>query len=196
MRMIIRLNEYRTGTYEMNRFKAYLVSLVIFCLFLTGCQKLTIPENVKPIENFQVERYLGKWFEIARLDHSFERGLTNISAEYSLRKGGGINVLNRGFNSKKDRWKEAEGKAFFVKDTKTGFLKVSFFGPFYGAYIIADLDVDYQYALISGPDKSYLWILSRTPKIAENQLNRLIQKAKKLGFETKNLIIVPHDKVG
>ena len=178
----------------MTHSKTLLTSLILFCVFLMGCQKLTIPENVEPIENFQVQRYLGKWYEIARLDNKFEKDLTNISAEYSLRKNGGINVLNRGFNVKKDRWKEAEGKAFFVKDEKTGYLKVSFFGPFYGAYIIADLDPDYQHALISGPDKSYLWILSRTPAIPDGQLNRLIQKAKALGFQTEDLIIVPHDK--
>ncbi len=178
----------------MNLSKFYKVCAIISLVFLAGCQKLTIPNNVEPIKNFQVERYLGKWYEIARLDHSFERGLTNISAEYSLRKRGGIKVINRGFNVKKSRWKEAKGKAFFVKDSRTGFLKVSFFGPFYGAYIIADLDENYQHALISGPDKSYLWILSRTPEISKDQLNRLIQKAKRLGFATESLIIVPHDK--
>ena len=82
---------------------------VIFVLFLSGC--VGIPANVKPVENFKLEKYLGKWYEIARLDHSFERGLTRVTAEYSLRDDGGVRVLNRGYSPIKKRWKEAEGKA-------------------------------------------------------------------------------------
>jgi apolipoprotein D and lipocalin family protein len=167
-------------------------TFTVFVLLLAGC--VSIPENVKPVDNFQVERYLGKWYEIARLDHSFERGLTSVIAEYSLRPDGGVRVLNRGYSTKESKWKEAEGKAYFVSRADQGFLKVSFFGPFYGAYIVFGLDHEnYSYALICGPDKSYLWLLSRSPKINEDLKNRLTEKAISLGFDTDKLIYVQYD---
>jgi len=157
-----------------------------------GC--IGIPENVKPVDNFKLEKYLGKWYEIARLDHSFERGLTQVTADYSLRDDGGIRVLNRGYSIKEKSWKEAEGKAYFAKGPDQGFLKVSFFGPFYGSYIVFELDHEnYQYSLVCGPDKSYLWILARGPKMKKDIKNILIEKAAALGFDTPNLIFVDHD---
>ncbi len=159
---------------------------VLLTLLLTGC--VTIPENVRPVDNFQLERYLGKWYEIARLDHSFERGLTRIYAEYSLRDDGGVKVVNRGYSEKNGAWKEAVGKAYFVEGPGKGYFKVSFFGPFYGSYIIFELDRDYQYSVVSGPDKSYLWILSRTPSMSGELLNSLIAKAAATGFDTSKLI--------
>ncbi len=158
-------------------------------LFLAGC--VDIPENVQPVENFDLDRYLGKWYEIARLDHSFERGLSRVTAEYGLREDGGVKVVNRGFNDKKNEWKEAVGKAYFVRDPSIGFLKVSFFGPFYGSYVIFDLDRSgYQHALVCGPDKSYLWLLARTPQIDPALQERLIARAKEAGFATEKLIFV------
>lgn len=165
--------------------------LAILALLLAGC--VGIPENVKPVDNFKLEKYLGKWYEIARLDHSFERGLTRISADYSLRDDGGVRVLNRGYSAKENAWKEAEGKAYFVNRPDQGYLKVSFFGPFYGAYVVFDLDqASYQYALVCGPDKSYLWILSRTPEMKKDVKDRLVTKATALGFDTSKLIFVEH----
>lgn len=157
-------------------------------LLLTGC--VSIPEGIEPVKDFQAERYLGKWYEIARLDHSFERGMQQVTAEYSLREDGGINVLNRGFIESQQEWKEAQGKAYFVEDQHTGYLKVSFFGPFYGAYIIFALDDDYQYSLVTGPDKSYLWLLSRSPRLPPEQQARLVQQMTELGFATEQLIFV------
>ena len=158
-----------------------------FLLLLTGC--VGIPENVKPVENFKLESYLGKWYEIARLDHSFERGLSQVTADYSLRDDGGLKVINRGYSAKENKWKEAEGKAYFVRGTDHGYLKVSFFGPFYGSYIVFELDHEnYQYSLVSGPDKSYFWILARKPQINENVKNVLVAKAAALGFDTSKLI--------
>jgi apolipoprotein D and lipocalin family protein len=163
-------------------------------LFLTGC--VGIPENVKPVDHFRLENYLGRWYEIARLDHSFERGLTRVTADYSLRDDGGVRVLNRGYSLKENVWKEAEGKAYFVKGSDQGYLKVSFFGPFYGSYIILELDREnYHYSLVCGPDKSYLWILAREPKIKEDIKNLLVAKATKLGFDTSKLIFVEHQSV-
>src|SRR5450631_1213142 len=100
----------------------------LLTMLLTGC--VGIPENVKPVQNFKPERYLGTWYEIARLDHRFERGLSRVTANYSLRDDGGLEVVNRGYSSKEKKWKEAEGRAYFVKGKDQGFLKVSFFGPF------------------------------------------------------------------
>ena len=164
--------------------------LMFFLAFLvTGC--VSMPDGVTPVENFQLERYLGKWYEIARLDHSFERGLSRISAEYSLNSDGSVKVINRGFSDKDEKWKEAVGKAHFVKSPSQGFLKVSFFGPFYGSYIILDLDhQNYSHALVCGPDRSYLWILARTPQLEQAKLARLVAQAKSLGFDTDSLIYV------
>jgi apolipoprotein D and lipocalin family protein len=165
--------------------------LLLACL-LTGCTG--IPENVRPVDNFTLEKYLGKWYEIARLDHSFEKGLSRVSADYSLRPDGGVKVVNRGYSAKDNKWKEAVGKAYFVKGPEQGFLKVSFFGPFYGSYVIFALDHEnYQYALISGPDKSYLWLLARSPIIDEDIKNNLITKARAAGFDTNKLIYIKHD---
>ena len=158
-------------------------------LILASC--VNLPDNVKAVDGFEANRYLGSWYEIARLDHSFERGLNNVSATYELRPDGGVRVLNKGFNNKSGKWQQAEGKAYFVTEPGTGRLKVSFFGPFYGAYNIIDLDkVNYSYAMVCGPNRSYLWILSRNPKLDETTLGRLIDHAKSLGFETDKLIFV------
>lgn len=165
---------------------------LLLTLLLTGC--VGMPENVKPVDNFNIQNYLGKWYEIVRLDHSFERGLDHVTAEYALREDGGLKVINRGYSTKENRWKEAVGKAYFVKEPDKGYLKVSFFGPFYGSYVIIDLDKDnYQYSLVCGPDSSYLWILSRTPAMQPEIKERLITKAAELGFNTRNLINITHD---
>ena len=159
--------------------------------FLTGC--VGIPDAVSPVTGFQLERYLGKWYEIARLDHSFERGLTRVTAEYSLRSDGGVRVLNRGYSASEKAWKEAEGKAYFVTTADQGYLKVSFFGPFYGSYVVFELDRDnYQYALVCGPNKSYLWMLARSPEVPDTLKKTLTEKAAALGFDTSQLIFVDH----
>ncbi len=164
---------------------------IAFLLLATGCAG--IPENVKPVDQFRLERYLGRWYEIARLDHSFERGLSRVTADYSLRDDGGVRVLNRGYSEKEKKWKEAEGKGYFVRGPDQGHLKVSFFGPFYGSYIVVELDrEDYQYALVCGPDKSYLWLLSRGTEMKGEVRDRLIAKAAALGFDTGRLIFVDH----
>jgi len=165
------------------------------CLFLsalvTGC--IGVPENVKPVDNFDMRKYLGKWHEIARLDHSFERGLIKVTADYTLGEDGGIIVLNRGFDPRRKKWKEIEGKGYLVGDPSVGRLKVSFFGPFYGGYNIIELDRnDYQYALVCGPNKSYLWILARDPMIDREIVKRLVAGAASLGFDTGQLIYVEH----
>lgn len=163
------------------------LGLVILCLW--GC--VGKPEGVAPVGDFNLDRYLGKWYEIARLDHSFERGLEQVTAEYSLRDDGGVRVVNSGFSTKDNKWQEAVGKAYFTGNPAEGHLKVSFFGPFYGSYIVFELDrQDYQYAFISGNSTAYLWLLSRSPAVSPELAERFIAHARKLGFDTNKLIFV------
>lgn len=164
------------------------IAWIVVLLMLTACTGL--PEGVQPVKPFEVERYLGKWYEIARLDHSFERGLSSVTADYTMRPEGGIRVINRGYSSAEQKWEQAEGKAFFVKDSDTGYLKVSFFGPFYGSYVIFELDQDYQYAFVSGPNRDYLWLLSRQPVISESLRQHFIDRARQNGFDVDKLIFV------
>lgn len=164
------------------------LGLLVLSLFLaTACTG--IPDGVKPVTGFELSRYLGKWHEIARLDHRFERGLTDITAEYSLRDDGGVRVLNSGYNIENRERETAEGKAYFVDKSDVGQLEVSFFGPFYGAYNIIELDkVGYRYVMIAGPTRDYLWILAREPRLDPVVLKGLVARAKTLGFPTDALI--------
>jgi apolipoprotein D and lipocalin family protein len=160
---------------------------------LGGC--MGYPDTLSPVRSFELDRYLGKWYEIARLDHSFERGLTQVSAEYAIREKGGVTVINRGFSEAESKWKEAVGKAYFVREPDEGYLKVSFFGPFYGSYVVFELDQqNYQYAFVSGPDTSYLWLLARTPTVSEDLKQRFVKMAKERGFAVENLIWVDQRK--
>jgi len=154
------------------------------------------PSGTKVVSTFELDRYLGTWYEIARLDHRFERGLTDVTANYSLQDDGGVRVVNRGFSSEITEWDEAIGKAYLVDSPDVGRLKVSFFGPFYGGYNILELDLDnYQYALVAGPNRSYLWILARSPNLSETIVQSLVEKAKRLNFPVDELIYVSHDTV-
>ena len=153
---------------------------------LSGC--LGMPAQVQPVGDFDLNSYLGKWYEIARLDHSFERGLDQVTATYSLREDGGVSVINRGYSSDEPGWQEAEGRAYFVNSPDEGYLKVSFFGPFYGSYVIFELDSDYQYAFVTGPNTGYLWLLARQPMVDPDLIAHFQRSAQKLGFDTKKLI--------
>jgi apolipoprotein D and lipocalin family protein len=165
---------------------------LITILFIVSCT--SVPSGLEPITGFEVDRYLGKWYEIARLDHSFERNLSNVSARYTGREKGGIDVVNRGFNTQSEKWKEIRGKAFFIGKEDVGSLKVSFFGPFYGGYHVIALDkVNYHYAMIAGPSRKYLWILSRDKTLDEKIISDLVTKARDWGFDTDKLIYVPQN---
>jgi apolipoprotein D and lipocalin family protein len=164
-------------------------SVLVTTLLSVACN-VTAPKDVKVVDNFQLPRYLGTWYEIARLDHSFERGLDSVTANYTPRDDGGIKVINRGYNPKKQQWQESIGKAYFIGSPQQASLKVSFFGPFYGGYNVIDLDDEYQHALIAGPNKDYLWILSRTPTINTQTRDRLVAVAKSYGFPVDELIWV------
>lgn len=170
-----------------------LFAVVASGLMLAGC--LGKPDKVTPVTNFNVQKYLGTWYEIARLDYYHEKGLNQVTATYSLRSQDEIKVVNRGYLTEKRRWRESEGKAYFVEDKNTGYLKVSFFGPFYSSYIVFFLDEDYQYALVTSSSKSNLWLLARTPTISGEVKAIMLAKAAALGFDTNKLIYVEQTEI-
>ncbi|MCU0811597.1 MAG: lipocalin family protein [Thiobacillaceae bacterium] len=159
-------------------------------VLLTGCTG--VPEGLQPAVGFDSARYLGRWYEIARLDHSFERGLTNVTADYRQLDDGRIEVINRGFDAQKKKWSEVRGVARFRGSQDVASLEVSFFGPFYGGYHVLVLDPDYRHALVAGPNRDYLWILAREPQLDQATLDRLIAQASAWGFATGKLILVDH----
>lgn len=185
---------YRTPQVEIVFGGIVRTILLIMCAaLLSGC--LGMPESVKPVSGFELNNYLGKWYEVARLDHSFERGLSQVTAEYSMRNDGGVSVLNRGYSETENKWKEAEGKAYFVNSPMDGYLKVSFFGPFYGSYVVFELDrKNYSYAFVSGPNTDYLWLLSRTPSVEPEVMEKFIKMSAARGFDTNRLIYVQQQK--
>ena len=163
-------------------------------LMLAGCSTAP-PEGVRPVTSFEINRYLGQWYEIARLDHSFERGMSDVNATYQLQDDGSVKVINRGFDTQRQAWKEAIGRALFIGDSGTASLKVSFFGPFYGGYHVIALDQqNYRWSLVAGPDRDYLWILSRDKTLPADIREELVSKARALGFATDKLIWVDHQR--
>jgi apolipoprotein D and lipocalin family protein len=161
---------------------------------LAGCTGR--PDGVEPVGSFDIDRYQGVWYEIMRLDHSFERGLSNVTATYTVRDGGAVDVINRGFDREKCRWNEVEGTAEFQGEQTVASLSVTFFWPFAGGYHVFDLDQsDYAWALVSGPSRSYLWILARQPDLPHDIRERLVEKARSLGFPVENLIVVDHSPI-
>ena len=172
----------------------YKIFSIFFVVTIAMVACTAVPEGLKPVTGFETERYLGKWYEIARLDHRFERDLNNVSATYTRSENGEIQVLNRGYDVKTKEWKEIEGRARLVKGETVGSLKVSFFGPFYGGYHIIELDKqDYNYSMVSGPSRSYLWILARTTTLDDAIYEKLVTKASRWGFDTAGLIKVEHN---
>jgi apolipoprotein D and lipocalin family protein len=171
---------------------ALVLSAVCTISLFSGCA--TIPKGAVAVNNLDKAKYLGKWYEAARFDFSFEKNLNNTTAQYTLRKDGYIGVLNAGYNYKKNKWESAQGKARFRGADTVGELEVSFFGPFYGAYNIIALDPDYKYALIAGKNTNYLWILSREKTIPDDVKQRYVSIAESLGYDTRRLIWVEHNQ--
>lgn len=173
--------------------KKYIIGTVaIAALVLNSCA--TIPKGAVAVKPFDTKKYLGKWYEIARFDYRFEKNLNNVTATYSLNKDGSIKVDNRGYDFKKDKWKESIGKAKPAGDADEARLKVSFFGPFYAGYNVIALDNEYKYALVAGKNLDYLWLLSREKTMPENIKQDYLQKARALGYKTDELIWVEQNK--
>lgn len=157
-------------------------------LFILQASCTQVPDKVEPVTGFELPRYLGQWHEVARLDHSFEKNLVEVTADYSMREDGGVRVINRGVDLKTGKAKEAEGKAYFIDDETVGRLKVSFFGPFYGGYNIAKLADDYSMALIIGPNLDYAWILARTDSPNAEQCLSFYNAAEMIGVKEERWI--------
>ena len=155
---------------------------IILCI---GCTKQTKVDN-SVSGDLQLDQYLGSWYEIARFDHKFERGISFSLAQYSLRDDGKVAVLNTGI--KDGQPSEAKGKAKFTDTPRI--LRVSFFGPFYGDYRILLLDEDYQWVLVGGSNEKYLWILSRTPQLTDESRTTILAEATKRGYDVSKLICV------
>ena len=174
-----------------------IMSIILSCtalLLAAGC-KAENPEFNVTIENtvqeLDLDRYLGKWYEIARFDHSFERGLVGATANYSITEDGKIKVVNTGYKDSFDgKFNQAEAKAYRPDENYPGALRVSFFLFFYSDYWVLDLDEDYTFTLVGSKSSKYLWILSRTPEMAPADLQRVLNKAVSLGYNTGNLIWV------
>ena len=166
--------------------------LGMLCIvLLVSCTGL--PDNVEPVSQFDTEQYLGTWYEIARLDHSFERNLERVTATYGLNEDGSISVLNKGFNTEKGEWRQAEGVAKPMGSSDIAHLKVSFFGPFYGTYAVFELADDYSHAFVSVYNTDYLWLLAREPDVSAEVRQRFINESQALGFDTSKLIWVSTD---
>lgn len=167
-----------------------IVAAVTTAFLVVSCSTPTPPQGVTVVNNFDAKRYLGTWYEIARFDHRFERGLEKVTATYSPRDDGGLNVINKGWNPDRAMWQKSEGKAYFTGDPSRAALKVSFFGPFYGGYNVIAIDREYRHALVCGPDRDYLWILSRTPTLSDEMKQQMLAVATREGFDISKLIWV------
>ncbi|TMP86957.1 lipocalin [Pseudoalteromonas ruthenica] len=163
--------------------------IILLTVVLTACT--SVPDKVSPVSPFNLERYMGTWYEIARMPHPFEEGLSRVTATYSQNDDGSVKVINRGFNAEEQQWSQAEGKAKFVGDTNTGHLKVSFFGPFYSSYVVFGLDQKkYQYAYVSGYNTDYAWLLAREKEVDEQRLEDFKEQLRSAGFAVEKLIEV------
>lgn len=172
---------------------AYNVVLIVVLLgiaayLIYSCSSSATVDNTV-VKNVDLNRYLGKWYEIARFDHSFERSMQQCTAIYSLQPNGKIKVVNEG--TKDGKRKQSVGKAKLTDEP--GVLRVSFFGPFYSDYRILMLAPDYSYALVGSDSDNYLWILSRTPKLMKQTIDKLVSDAKRRGYNTDKLIWVEHE---
>ncbi len=171
--------------------------LTALIMFMPGCTSISIPRGLTPVTGFELDRYLGRWYEIARLDHRFERGLDNVFAEYTARPDGRIAVLNRGYDPVRNTWRQARGVAHFIGDRTTASLAVCFFWPFYGGYHVIVLDrKNYAHAMVAGPSRDYLWILAREPQLPDDVTDALLDQARAWGFPTDGIIRVKQDRAG
>lgn len=173
------------------RIRAYQILGFVMLAIILGelfirCKSMT--RNIKPVSNFEVEKYLGNWYEIARFDFMFEKNMSNVRANYSMNRDGTINVVNSGFDLSSSKMKTKFGRMKFAGDKGTGALKVSFFRPIYSEYNIIALDSQYRHAMVCGNSYDLLWILSRTPAISDDVKREYLSLAQELGFNTDKLV--------
>lgn len=173
----------------MKLFRFLILPVIIVAAGCTG-----LPDDIEPVSELDLGKYKGTWYEIARLDHSFERGLTDVTAEYTLNQDGSVDVINRGYSEEEGEWQEADGHAVSVEDSAAGHLKVSFFGPFYASYVVFRLDEDYDRVYITGYNRDYLWMLSRSPEVDDEAIEEFRAVAQEQGFDLSELIIVDQSR--
>jgi len=171
--------------------RIYIIASIVI-LLLTNCTSTKEMINNKSISNLDINRYLGKWYEIARYPHSFEKGLVGVTATYSLENNGKIKVLNSGYKNTLDgEFSEATGKAKVPNPQEPGHLRVAFFWIFYADYLVMELDtVNYQWAVVGSSSSKYLWILSRTPQMDDKIYADLLNRIEKRGYSLDNLMLV------
>lgn len=171
-----------------------MLGLMPSCASKSATSASSSASAVTAVRGFDARRYEGRWYEIARLDHPFERNQTNVTSTYSGSPDGGMLILNRGYDTKTQKWKTSDGHAKMVGDAGTGSFKSKVYSPFYATYHVIALDQrNYNYALVSREDGDHLWILSRTPYMDEGTLAELKQKARALGYPVEQLIMVSHE---
>lgn len=168
------------------------IAAAAFIVGFSSC--VSIPKGAKAIQPFNKDKYLGKWYEIARMDFKFEKNLNNVTANYSLKDNGSIRVDNRGYNYINKEWKQSVGKAKFVETEDLARLKVSFFGPFYAGYNVIAIDKDYKYAMIAGNNLDYLWLLSRETSMPPAVITDYLKQAQQLGYNVNKLVWTKHDR--
>ena len=172
----------------MNR---YIILIVLAIFFIKPCKAQNNMIDRSVVKNLDIEKYIGKWYEIARYDHRFERGLVGVTATYSFRQDGKIKVVNSGFRGTLDgKESVATGKAKIPDPNIPSKLKVSFFLFFYGDYYVMELDSNYQWAIIGSSSDNYLWILSRSPFMEKSLFDDLVNRLVKRGYDVSKLIMV------
>jgi apolipoprotein D and lipocalin family protein len=162
------------------------VSLLYLLVSLSAC--VGVPDGIMPVSNFDINSYLGTWYEIARLDNRFEEGMSQVTANYSRNLDGSIRVTNRGYLNESQSWDEAIGKAEFVNNDDLGHLKVSFFGPFYASYVIFHLSDDSSQSYVTSNDRDYLWFLSRSPIVDDASKTDFIDLVRAIGFAYQDIL--------
>ncbi|WP_404399865.1 lipocalin family protein [Idiomarina seosinensis] len=163
---------------------------LISVVFLAACQSEPTPVKA-PVQVFDAEQYLGKWYEVLRMPHGFEENLIAVSAEYRLNGDGSLEVTNRGWHVNDNEWQTAIGRAEPVENLTAAY-QVTFFWPFYGGYYVSWLDPDYQLAMVTSDSHDYFWLLSRTPAVAQSDIDFALAKAKQWGFDIDQMIQVEH----
>ncbi|RYZ47508.1 MAG: lipocalin [Sphingobacteriales bacterium] len=177
--MIRRWNKWQTGV-------VLGIGAAAIAMNFVSC--VSIPKGARVVSPFDTDRYLGKWYEIARMDFKFEKNLDHVTAEYTLNADGSIRVDNKGYHYKKKEWKESIGKAKFVKSRDVARLKVSFFGPFYAGYNVIAIDPEYRYAMVAGNNLDCLWLLSREKSIPAAIQTAYLKEAATLGYDVSKLV--------
>ena len=175
----------------MKILSAAILILILVSLGYLMFGKQGIPDGVTAVTPFDLKRFEGTWYEIARLDHGFEKNMSHVSFTYTLKDGGDFEVVNKSLDGKNGRWETSEGKGAFIGDPNVGRLKVSYFGPFYGRFNIIALDEkNYSWAMATGPSTRYLWILSRKKTLEDPIIQDLIRKAIGMGFKLDKMVHV------